>query len=62
MPKSLSFQLFHTDERLVIFALRVSGLGLISSMRLNGRKVTQPVKSAWSVLHSELKTHVLLSL
>ena len=39
--------------------VRASGIGLISSMRLDGRKDIQSGKSAWSVLHSELKTRVL---
>ena len=37
-PVSLSSQHFHADERLYIFALRASVLGLISSMTLDGRK------------------------
>ena len=36
-----------------------SGLGLISSMRLDDRKDIQSVKSTWLGLHSELKGHVL---
>ena len=36
------------------FRLRASGLELISSMRLDGRKGIQSVRSAWSILHSEL--------
>ena len=32
-----------------IFTLRASGLGLISSMRLDGRKDIQSLKSAWSI-------------
>ena len=52
----MSFQLFHVDERL--FTLRVSGLELISSVRVGGRKEIQSVKSAWSVLIPELKTGV----
>ena len=47
------------DGKLEVFALRVSELGLISSMRLDGRKDIQSVKSAWSVLHAELKARVL---
>lgn len=42
-----------------VFTLWTSRLGLISSMRLDGRKDTQFVKSVWSILHSELKTHIL---
>ena len=34
-------------------------LGLISSKRLDSRKDIQPVNSAWSILHSEFKAHVL---
>ena len=46
MPKSLSFQLLHSDERLLVFALRASVLGLISSMRLDKRKDNPSVESA----------------
>ena len=42
--------------------LRASGLGQISSRRLDSRKVIQSVKSAWSILHSELKAHALAHL
>ena len=38
--KSLTFQLFHGDERHLVFVLRVSVLGLISSMGLDGRKTS----------------------
>ena len=38
----LSFQLYHADERLVVFPLRLSGLVLISSMRLDGRNGSSP--------------------
>ena len=41
------------------FLLRASGLGLKSSMRLDGRKDIQSVKSVWSILHSELKAHIV---
>ena len=61
-PKSLSSQLFHADERLQIFVLGASVLGMISSMRLDGKKDIRSVKSAWSVLHAELKSRVLLPL
>lgn len=40
-----TFQLFHDDERLWVFAVRSSGLGLISFMRLDGRTDDQSVKS-----------------
>ena len=56
MYKSLSSQRFHAYKRSKIFALRASVLGLIPSMRLNGRKDVQPVKSVRSVLHAELKS------
>ena len=36
-----------------------SGLGLISSMRLNGRKAMQSIKQAWPILHSVLQTLIL---
>ena len=52
----LYFQLFHADEKL-IFVLRASRLGLISSMRLDYKKGIRSVKSTWSILHSELKAH-----
>ena len=55
----LVFQLFPADERFYVFALRASGLRLISSMRLDDKKNIQSVKSVWSVLHSELKVCVL---
>ena len=38
--------------------MRDSVLELISSMRLDSRKEIQSVKSAWSVLHAELKARV----
>ena len=38
-----------------MFVLRASVLGLISSMKLGGRKDNQFVKLARSVLHAELK-------
>ena len=34
-------------------------LGLISSMRVDDRKDIQSVKSAWSVLHTGFKAHIL---
>ena len=42
--------------------VRSSGLGPISSMRLGsiGRKDVRSVKWVWSVLHSQLKAHILL--
>ena len=49
IPKSLSFQLYHADEWLEVFAPRTSVLGLISSMSLDGRKVIQSVKSEQSL-------------
>ena len=52
-------QLFHADERLSKFALRASGLELISSNRLNSRKVMLSPKSVWPTLHSRYKIHVL---
>ena len=42
--------------------LRASVLGLISSLRLNGRKDMQSIRSAWSVLYAELKARILLPL
>ena len=52
----LSFQLFHVNEE------KTSGLGLLSSMSLDGSKDIQPVKSTWLVLHSEFKNRALLPL
>ena len=42
----------------MIFHL-ITVLGLISSMRLDGKKDIQFVKLAWSVLHAKLKSYVL---
>ena len=42
--------------------LRASGFEIISSKRLDDRKDMQSVKSAWTVLHSELKAHILTPL
>ena len=39
--------------------LRAPILGLISFRRLEGRKDIKFIKSAWSVLHAELKAGVL---
>ena len=47
----LSFQLYHSDERLYVFTLRAFVLGLISSFRLDFRKGIQSVISTWSILH-----------
>ena len=44
IPKSMFFQLFNVDKRLSVFALSASGLGLISSIWVDGRKVIQSVK------------------
>ena len=41
----LSCQLFRYDKRLQVFALRASGLGLISTMKLDGKKDILSVKS-----------------
>ena len=54
----MPFQLFCAEERLKVSALRTSVLRLISSIMLYGRKDIQYVKSAWSVLHAELKARV----
>ena len=51
--------IFFADERLKLFALRASVLGLILSMRLGGKKDIQSEKLAWPVLHAELKAHTL---
>ena len=56
----LSFQLYHVDEKLSVFVLRASIC--ISSLGLDGRADMQPVKSAWLVLHGELKAGVLTPL
>ena len=58
----LSFQLFLVDEKLSVFVLRASILECISSLGLDGRADMQPVKSAWLVLHGELKAGVLTPL
>ena len=59
ITKSLSSQPFNADERLLVFALRASLLGMISAMRLDGKKDIKAVKSARSVLHTELKSCIL---
>ena len=46
---------FVVDKKFRVFALRVSGLGLIPSMRPIGRKYIQFVKHACSIFHSEFK-------
>ena len=46
----LPFQLFYANEGLQMIALIASGLGLISFMKLDGRKNTQSVKTAWANL------------
>lgn len=38
----------------------MASLGLVSSMRLDGMKDIQSVKSTWLVLHAEFKACVLL--
>ena len=55
----MSSQPFNADKRILVFALRTSLLGVISAMRLDGRKDIEVVKSACSVLHAELKSCVL---
>ena len=55
----MSSQLFYAEERLSVFGLRVSVLGLISSIRLDAKKNIQSVKSAQSLLHVELITCIL---
>ena len=55
----MSFELFHTNKKLPIFAIRASGLGVSFSMRLIRRKGIHSVKSAWSLLHLVLQDHVL---
>lgn len=42
--------------------MRTSGLGHISTMRLDGKKSVYSVRSTWSILHSKVKTHVLIPL
>ena len=46
-------------ECFYVLALKTSALGLISFVRLDGREDIQSLKSAWSVLHSELIARVL---
>ena len=55
----MSLELFHTNKRLLIFAIRASELGVSFSMRLNCRKNFHSVKPAWSLLHLVLQGHVL---
>ena len=43
----------------MVFGRRDSGLGLISSMKLDGRKDIQSVKSAQSILHFKLNARAL---
>ena len=43
----------------LIFVLKAFGLGLLSLLRLDGRRNIPSVKSSWSILHSELKVHIL---
>ena len=45
-------------ELKALVALWASGLGVISSMRLDVRKDVQSGKSTWSVLQSEVKAHL----
>ena len=56
--KSFSFQFLHAAKRLQVFLLRAF-VGRISLIRLDGKKIFQSVKSAWSVLHAELKVSAL---
>ena len=42
-----------------LIALKASVLELISSVKVDGRKNIQFIKSAWSILYLELKSHVL---
>ena len=52
IPKSFfSFQLFHANNRLLVFTQTASGVWLISFMRLDYTKDIQSIKSAWSILH-----------
>ena len=51
----LSSQLFHAYKRLLVFAMSASGFELISSIRLDGRKVLQSVESGWSICILSLK-------
>ena len=51
MPKSLSsFRLFCAEEGIWVFVLGDSKLELVSSMRLDGSKDIQSIKSDWSIL------------
>ena len=54
----MSFELFHPDKKIQVFALRAPELGLISIMRLDGGKDIMSVKSTWSTLHPEFKACV----
>ena len=51
----LSSQLFHAYKRLLVFVMSASGLELIFSIRLDGRKVLQSVESDWSICILSLK-------
>ena len=57
-PKSIVFPASPFWWKSEVFLLRASA-GLISLMKLDVRKDIQSVKSAWSVLHAELKASVL---
>ena len=57
--RSCLFQIFHANEKFEEYALGMSGLGLVILMRLHGKKDTQFAKSLGSILHSELKAHIL---
>lgn len=59
ITKITPFQLLHAGETLWVFALRTSALGLISSQRLDVRKVIRSLKWSWHVLHAELQALVL---
>ena len=54
----LYFQLFHVDERLYVFALRTSGLGLVCSMTLYDQTDIQSIKSTWPILTADLNTRL----
>ena len=54
----LSSHIFLLTNWLSVFARRAAVLGLISSMRLDGKMDIQSVKLAWSVFLAELRVRI----
>ena len=55
----LAFHLFHANQRLEVFILWATGLGMVSYIRLDGRKDIVSVKPTRTILYSELKACML---